>query len=768
MKFAQKLSCAMVLLVAISFSAGGFFLVWGNFSDAFKTVTAQNERWHQMQCYALESEVLSLMARGESVTGEAMAAKAQALSGYSQSAEGEAPARIRLLADTGELFSSLSADMDGAVRGAPALDDTNYLLRRSGRGVYMLLSSSIAGPAGTYALQSVCDVSEVFAMRQSQLARLWGVEALALMLCAGAAWLLSRRLTAPLSALSAASERIAAGEYGVRTGVESADEIGALSRSFDAMAGAVERNVEALELSVRQRDDFMGAFSHELKTPMTAIIGYADTLRSMQCEPQTQKMAAGYIYSEAKRVEMLSRKMLALMGLSEAQPALIPVPLARVLRRVQTALAPALGAAELSCEGDTDALVLADEELLCDLVYNLAHNAAKAQPRDGRVRIRAQRAADEVRLCVSDTGCGIPAAQLARVTEPFYMVDKSRARRGRQRAGPDTGAAHRRGTRHKTDIRQQRGRGHNGLLCAAHRTGEGGGDMRERLQKLLSAPARAVLATGLAALALSTLPMLALRLTDLRLLEAPHRRTHAAVSLTPKGDDLYLVRALQKQSRASYVWEWPLKAGGSDASLYVQSEMSGLGVTEGRGMMEKYLAELAEAGALDGAWLAAVQKQMANPDCTYTYRGDTAGFISLYAYDGPAELYGSTGAHNFCSLTIENSTGRVVNLWIGVPAEPGLTARRTDVPAALERAVRYLGLAALGDWQAPSGLQYDADASLYSRKAQLLLSVSILPYVREDGTDTRQYLYAAKPLSAQTVDSWRTTWQMLYDDRMRT
>ena len=52
------------------------------------------------------------------------------------------------------------------------------------------------------------------------------------------------------------------------------------------MAAAVQEKVDALELSVRQREDFMSAFTHELKTPMTAVIGYADTLRSMQCEPE--------------------------------------------------------------------------------------------------------------------------------------------------------------------------------------------------------------------------------------------------------------------------------------------------------------------------------------------------------------------------------------------------------------------------------------------------------------------------------------------------
>lgn len=140
---------------------------------------------------------------------------------------------------------------------------------------------------------------------------------------AGAAvvvWLVSRRLTHPLTVLTAASARIAAGDYALRTRMHTGDELEILSQGFDQMAGAVQDKVEALELSVQQRDDFVGAFTHELKTPMTGIIGYADLLRSMQPDPEEQREAAGAIFHEAQRLEALSGKLLQLMGLGEHAP----------------------------------------------------------------------------------------------------------------------------------------------------------------------------------------------------------------------------------------------------------------------------------------------------------------------------------------------------------------------------------------------------------------------------------------------------------------
>ena len=135
-----------------------------------------------------------------------------------------------------------------------------------------------------------------------------------------------------------AVERIAAGAYDQRTALHSGDEIGDLSASFDAMADAVQQKVAALELGVQQRQDFMAAFSHELKTPMTSIIGYADMLQKMKVSPAEQREAAGAIFHEGKRLETLSRKLLALMELDEAGLTLAPMPMENALRILGKAL----------------------------------------------------------------------------------------------------------------------------------------------------------------------------------------------------------------------------------------------------------------------------------------------------------------------------------------------------------------------------------------------------------------------------------------------
>ncbi len=426
MKFSQKLSCVMLLLLAASFALGGGLFVRQNFLDQLAETARQQELNHRMQCYALEAEVRGLMARGETVTGEALAARAETLAGY---AGGEEAGGLRLVDSAGTVLADTFSQ--GAASAAEAvfpIGEDAYELRRAGTETYLFLETSLSSASDTYLVRTAAGVTALFRARDRQLLRLWQMELFTLMLAGAAAVAVSRSLTKPLEQLSRAAGRIADGDYAARTGVETKDEIGQVSRHFDRMAGAVQQNVADLELSVRQRDDFLGAFTHELKTPMTAIIGYADMLRELQVDPQEQQTAAGYIFSEAKRLELLSRKLLQLEGLAGEAIELRPVLMAPVLQSAATALAPLFPRLQWDISCPPGLKAMADETLLQDLVYNLAHNAAKAKPRDGKVHLLAQPVHDGICLGVWDKGQGIPQSELARITEPFYMVDKSRAR----------------------------------------------------------------------------------------------------------------------------------------------------------------------------------------------------------------------------------------------------------------------------------------------------------------------------------------------------
>ena len=389
MKFSQKLVCIMLLVIAAFFAVGGAVLVNGSFMDRLSAAAEQEQSMHAMLCGVVEDYYLDQTGRGEDTCGDDFITAATWRAGdlargvYSQG-----------------LFRA-SAD--------PAQDEAY--------AIYGLQDG-----------QSILQYGPNVTRTYRSLQRFFLLEAAVVAGAAVVVWFVSRRLTHPLTVLTAASARIAAGDYALRTKMHTGDELEILSQGFDQMASAVQDKVEALELSVQQRDDFVGAFTHELKTPMTGIIGYADLLRSMQPDPEEQREAAGAIFHEAQRLEALSGKLLQLMGLGEHAPQLVSVQLDSVFAEARRAVAPALNGCILTMQSN-GLTVQGDADLLCDLVINLVTNAAKASTPGSAIAVCAEQADGSIRLTVQDHGQGIPADKLARVVEPFYMVDKSRSRR---------------------------------------------------------------------------------------------------------------------------------------------------------------------------------------------------------------------------------------------------------------------------------------------------------------------------------------------------
>ena len=119
-------------------------------------------------------------------------------------------------------------------------------------------------------------------------------------------------LTRPLDKLSGTARALAAGDLTCRANIQTGDEIGQLAREFDAMAARQESHVAALTATMEGQDRFIHSFTHELKTPMTSILGYADLLRRGTLSPEDQANAANYIFSEGKRLERLSLKLMDL------------------------------------------------------------------------------------------------------------------------------------------------------------------------------------------------------------------------------------------------------------------------------------------------------------------------------------------------------------------------------------------------------------------------------------------------------------------------
>ena len=238
------------------------------------------------------------------------------------------------------------------------------------------------------------------------------------------------RTIRPLVELKKTAALLADGNYGIRLPVRGKDEIAELTESFNQMAEKIEEHVEKLSTVNETQRQLLGSLAHELKTPMTAIIGYADTLLTLRLSERRREQALHYIGDECRRLSRLSVKMLELTGLYEMGESTIEKKEVEVLPFLEKVkeltfwrLQEKKLSLEISCTPE-DLTKTMDQDLMMSLVMNLVDNAVKASKEGGKIWIRA----DERELSVRDEGKGIPLEDLARVTEAFYMVDKARAR----------------------------------------------------------------------------------------------------------------------------------------------------------------------------------------------------------------------------------------------------------------------------------------------------------------------------------------------------
>lgn len=426
MKLSLKFALAMILMITLVLSLGGVIFMARDFDQSYESMVELSYQQHNTQLSQLQ---LYLKETGTESAAQFHAALYQ----YGNSLDQYGNNSLAIYMETALAYLNME-DQPGEevlanlARTAREEQVSALELEKAGDGVALYICSSLDWGENSAQLITAHDFTSVYSRRDSQVGWFARIQLTALAVTALAAGIISGALTTPLQKLTQAATAIARGDYAARTRVESQDEIGSLSRSFDTMAQAVENQIQELNLSVTQRDDFIAAFTHEIKTPMTGIIGYADILRESPPDRKTLHTASEAIYHDARRLEQLSQKLLLLLGLNrEESLELKPVSLQKVFRGAREALGNPSRVRWAKVEG---LRVLGDEILLIDLVQNLVQNSLRSlEGEDGRVLVVARPQEGKLLVQVADNGCGIPPEQLDRITEPFYMVDKSRARR---------------------------------------------------------------------------------------------------------------------------------------------------------------------------------------------------------------------------------------------------------------------------------------------------------------------------------------------------
>jgi len=237
---------------------------------------------------------------------------------------------------------------------------------------------------------------------------------------------LARRLIRPVRTIAAATRELASGRYEVRVPVTSSDELGQLASSFNAMAGALEKNERA-------RRQWVADISHELRTPIAVLRGEIEAL--MEGVRETTPEAVRSLHGEVMRLSRLVDDLhqLTLSDLGALTYRKESIDIVEVLIDSVDAYRTEFERKGITLDrdippGQPPANVFADRERLRQLFSNLLGNSLKYTDGTGRLVVRVRQAGAMVNIDLEDSAPGVPAGEMERLFDRLYRVETSRSR----------------------------------------------------------------------------------------------------------------------------------------------------------------------------------------------------------------------------------------------------------------------------------------------------------------------------------------------------
>jgi len=247
-------------------------------------------------------------------------------------------------------------------------------------------------------------------------------------------FVLSKTLVVPIQKLTRAAERVAEGDFSPHIHGNASDEIGELAHTFNNMAEQLKATVAQLEQAAERQKEFVANVSHELRTPLTSVRSYAETiLETPGLEAPVREDLLRVVVDESDRMTQIVQDLLTLAQLDSrrrSQP-METFALQHAVERTLRSLALTAKEKDICIEThfpEDMPSVTGYRPGVEQIVLNIVSNAVKYTPRGGEVCITAAVDGANVTLSVKDNGPGIPEADMPRIFERFYRVEKGRSR----------------------------------------------------------------------------------------------------------------------------------------------------------------------------------------------------------------------------------------------------------------------------------------------------------------------------------------------------
>lgn len=291
-------------------------------------------------------------------------------------------------------------------------------------------SSEVKLEENSYQINTSKNITSIYVMRDKQIQDFLKISLsltlfVALILAFFVYWITKR-----IRRLQKQVMKVAEGNYHITySRVKGNDEIATLQKGFYEMIQSIKENIEKIERISENRKDFISNITHEIRSPLTAVIGFADLLENMGIEDrETIKKYAGKIYQEGMYIERMTQSLLQMVLLENQHIEKSRSNLSEVIKSAVSIAEDILINRNIKIETEIEEEVYQyiEPNLIESFVINLMKNSAKAiETENGIIKVSV----NQKQLVVEDNGKGIPKKEIARVMEPFYTMDKSRNRK---------------------------------------------------------------------------------------------------------------------------------------------------------------------------------------------------------------------------------------------------------------------------------------------------------------------------------------------------
>ena len=423
MKLSWKVFLSTLIITILTFSIGGYFLISAVFQSALNRESNSALEENKM-LHSYFGAVITTITSKEQSKMAMIKTSESIISHFSND-----KLSIRISDDAQNIIAQ-SDDVNFDMNLLKQLEDDSlaYKTIEYNSSYYIQTASILNTFSGKVYLETIHDISSIFADRQNLFSFYRKLIFCMLIINGLLVFFMTLWTLSPLKKLSNTTREIAKGKYSDRAVIQTKDEIGLLAEDFNKMADSLETKIRDLEATTISQRDFIGSFAHEIKTPLTSIIGYADMLRSKKMTEENRILVADYIFNEGKRLEALSLKLLDLLVVKNREFEMKEINMKELFNNIKGIMEPTLKGSNIILKVSAeDTQIKVEVDLMKTLIFNLVDNARKAIKERGIISLTGKRISDDrFMIIVKDNGKGMPEEELSRITEIFYMVDKSR------------------------------------------------------------------------------------------------------------------------------------------------------------------------------------------------------------------------------------------------------------------------------------------------------------------------------------------------------